>query len=246
MTGGLEGRTAIVSGGARGIGAAHVRALHEAGAHVVIADVLDDVAVSLANELGDRATAAHLDVTQPAAWTEVVALAEDASSTPVSILVNNAGITRPAAIAEMDFDVWRQVMAVNIDGHFLGIKAVIEPMTRAGGGAIVNTSSMVARQRTNGMAPYAASKEGVIGLTRVAALELARFGIRVNAIFPGMIETDMTARSDREATYPRIPLRRYGTPDEVAATMLFIVRDATYATGDDFYIDGGILAGRER
>jgi len=243
----LAGRTALVSGGARGIGAAHVRALANAGAMVVIGDVLDGPGADLAAELGDSvALFVRLDVTREEDWKRAVDSAERWSGHPISILVNNAGINRPGAIEKLTLEAWNRTMAVNLTGHFLGTKAVIEPMRLAGGGAIVNTSSMVVNDRMPEMSHYAASKAGVQSLTRISAMELAEYGIRVNALYPGMIASDMTSASNPDIVLPRIPLRRYGTPDDVADTMLFIVRDAVYATGSDFAVDGGITAGRTR
>ncbi|WP_353987285.1 SDR family NAD(P)-dependent oxidoreductase [Ruicaihuangia caeni] len=242
----LEGRVALVTGAARGIGAAHVRALHDAGANVMIADILEEEGNRLADELGrDRTAFLRLDAASWEQWQQAIAQVKSLWGR-LDILVNNAGITRPKLISEMSPDEWSQIMSVNLDGTFMGIKAAAGLMVESGGGAIVNTSSMMAHQPADGMGPYSASKSGVIALTRVAALELARHGIRVNSLHPGMIETPMTAGSDRDEVHPRIPMRRYGTPEEVAATMLFIVRDATYATGSEFHVNGGILAGRER
>ena len=243
----LDGRTALVSGGARGIGAAHVRALVGAGARVAIGDLLDEAGVALAAELGDdRALFVHLDVTDEEQWVDAVTAAENWSRHPVSILVNNAGINAPSRVEPTTLDAWNRTLAVNLTGHFLGTRAVIEPMRRAGGGAIVNTASMIVNDRMPEMAAYAASKSGIQALTRITAMELAPDGIRVNALYPGMIASDMTAHSDPGIVLPRIPLGRYGTPDDVARTMLFIVRDADYATGSDFAVDGGITAGRPR
>jgi 3alpha(or 20beta)-hydroxysteroid dehydrogenase len=189
----LAGRAAIVSGGARGIGAAHVRALVGEGAHVVIGDVLD---------------------------AEVQGFA-----------------------AELSAERFRRTIDVNLTGHFLGIAAVTESMRRAGGGAIVNTSSMTSEIAVSTLAHYTASKHAIAGLTKAAALELAPFSIRVNSLHPGMIRSAMTEGAPEEAMAAKYPVRRFGAPEEVAATMLFIVCEATYASGDAFPVDGGILAG---
>ncbi|SDY65968.1 SDR family NAD(P)-dependent oxidoreductase [Herbiconiux ginsengi] len=240
----FEGRVALVSGGARGIGEAHVRALIGAGARVVIGDVAAEPGERLAREFGaDRARFTRLDVQDAESWESAVAVAEEFGQ-PVSVLVNNAGIARPHLIENHPLDDWDLTLAVNLTGSFLGIRSVIEPMKRYGGGAIVNTSSMTTHQHPVAMASYTASKSGVTSLTRVASMELAPYGIRVNALHPGMIATDMTADADEAETIARVPLRRFGTPEDVAGTMLFIVRDAHYATGSDFFIDGGIIAGR--
>jgi len=241
----LEGRLAIVSGGARGIGAAHVRALVGEGAHVVIGDVLADEGSALASELGDRVRSVVLDVISETDWTAAVAAAEDDDWGPgaVTILVNNAGIIDPSPISELSAERWRRTIDVNLTGHFLGIRAVVGSMRRAGGGVIVNTSSMTSEIAVGQLAHYTASKHAIAGLTKAAALELGGDGIRVNSLHPGMIRTAMTEGAPEEQMSAKYPLRRFGTPEEVARTMLFIVCDATYASGDAFPVDGGILAG---
>lgn len=241
----LAGRAAIVSGGARGIGAAHVRALAGEGAHVVIGDVLEAEARALAAELGERVRAVDLDVTDEASWAAAVAAAEDPDWGPgtVTVLVNNAGIMDPAPIHELSAERFRRTIDVNLTGHFLGIAAVTGSMRRAGGGAIVNTSSMTSQIAVSTLAHYTASKHAIAGLTKAAALELGPFNIRVNSLHPGMIRTAMTEGAPESAMAAEYPVARFGTPEEVAATMLFIVCEATYASGNGFPVDGGILAG---
>src|SRR5690242_950721 len=159
----LEGRVAIVSGGARGIGAAHVRALIGEGAHVVIGDVLADEGTSLAQQLGERARFVKLDVTSEADWAAAVAAADqdDWSPGPVTILINNAGIMDPSPIGELSAERWRRTIDVNLTGHFLGIHAVVNSMRRAGGGVIVNTSSMTSEIAVSQLAHYTASKHAI-------------------------------------------------------------------------------------
>jgi 3alpha(or 20beta)-hydroxysteroid dehydrogenase len=239
----LEGRLAIVSGGARGIGAAHVRALAREGARVLIADVLEEEGSGLAHELGERARFERLEVASESAWAQAVAAAEDWAATDVTVLVNNAGIMDPAPIAEMSAERWRRTVEVNLTGHFLGIRAVIASMRRAGGGVIVNTSSITAQMAVGQLSHYTATKHAIAGLTKAAALELGPYNIRVNSLHPGMIRTAMTAGAPEGVLTGDIPLPRLGEPEEVAATMLFIVCEATYATGGGFPVDGGILAG---
>jgi 3alpha(or 20beta)-hydroxysteroid dehydrogenase len=240
----LEGRVAIVSGGARGIGAAHVRALAAEGAHVVVGDVLEQEGAALAHELGERVRFAPLDVTSEVAWADAVALAEDESwgAGSVTVLVNNAGIMDPGPVAELSPERWRRTIDVNLTGHFLGIRAVVPSMRRAGGGSVVNTSSMTAQIAVGQLSHYTASKHAIVGLTKAAALELGKDGIRVNALLPGMIRTVLTAGAPEEMA-AGYPVPRFGTPEEVAQTMLFIVCDATYASGNSFPVDGGILSG---
>ncbi|HLW95735.1 MAG TPA: SDR family NAD(P)-dependent oxidoreductase [Solirubrobacteraceae bacterium] len=239
----LAGRIALVSGGARGIGAAHARALAGEGARVLIGDLLEAEGEALAAELGgERARFAALDVTDEAAWTAAVSAAEEWGE-PVTILVNNAGVLDPDPIVELSAERFRRTIDVNLTGHFLGIRAVVSSMRRAGGGVIVNTSSMTSEIAVGHLAHYTASKHAIAGLTKTAALELGEYGIRVNSLHPGMIRSAMTEGAPEEQMAAKYPLRRFGTPEEVAQTMLFIVCDATYASGAAFAVDGGILAG---
>jgi 3alpha(or 20beta)-hydroxysteroid dehydrogenase len=239
----LEGRVAIVTGGARGMGEAHARALVAEGARVVVGDVLEDEGAALAGELGADARFVALDVTDESAWQAAVAFTEDAFG-PVSVLVNNAGVLAVAPIARMAIDDWRRVIDTNLTGAFLGMKWVHPSMKRAGGGAIVNVSSMAAYIAVAPASAYTASKWGVRGLTKAAAIEFGPDRIRVNSLHPGMIKTPMIEGASDEATQSaRYPIPRFGTSEEVAATMLHIVCDATYSTGSEFCVDGGILAG---
>ncbi|HEY7619906.1 MAG TPA: SDR family NAD(P)-dependent oxidoreductase [Solirubrobacteraceae bacterium] len=239
----LEGRVALVTGGARGMGEAHARALIGEGAEVVIGDVLETEGTALADELGDGARFVALDVTDEPAWQAAVRFAEDAFG-PISILVNNAGVLAVAPIAELPMQEWRRVIDTNLTGTFLGMKTVHPSMRRAGGGAIVNVSSMAAYIAVGQASAYTASKWGLRGLTKAAAIEFGRDRIRVNSLHPGMIKTPMIEGAADEATQAaRYPIPRFGTSEEVAATMLHIVCDATYSTGSEFCVDGGILAG---
>jgi 3alpha(or 20beta)-hydroxysteroid dehydrogenase len=237
----LEGAVAIVTGAARGMGAAHVRGLVAHGAFVVAGDVLDDDGESLAQELGDAVTYVHLDVTDEQQWSDAVATAE-ARYGAVSVLVNNAGIVTWGTIEEMPPADWQRTIDVNLTGTWLGIRAVAPSMRRAGGGSIVNVSSTAGLQGYSNIGAYVASKWGVRGLTKAAALELARSGIRVNSIHPGPIRTPMTAglRPDMAATQP---IDRIGEPEEVTAMLLFLLTGATYSTGHEFVVDGGTTVG---
>src|SRR6266851_10236403 len=167
----FDHRTVIVTGGARGMGASHARGFVAEGAHVVIADVLEQEGRTLADELGEHALFSRLDVTSDRDWAATVAAAEDAFG-PVSVLVNNAGIVRFGQIEETEPATWRQVIDINLTGTYLGIRAVASSMRKAGGGAIVNVSSGAGFTATFGLAAYVASKWGVRGLTKTAALEL--------------------------------------------------------------------------
>ena len=241
----LEGRVALVSGGARGIGAAHVRALAGEGAHVLIGDVREEEGAALAAELGERVRFTRLDVTSEDDWTAAVAAAEDPAwgAGAVTVLVNNAGIMDPDPIERLSAERWRRTIDVNLIGHFLGTRAVIGSMRRAGGGAIVNTASMTAEIAVSTLAHYTASKHAIMGLTKAAAMELGADGIRVNALLPGMIDTPLTATAPQEEMSKVYPIPRFGRAEEVAAMMLWIVCEGTYATGSGFPVDGGILSG---
>jgi 3alpha(or 20beta)-hydroxysteroid dehydrogenase len=241
--GSLEGVVAIVTGGARGMGATHVRGLAAKGAKVVAADVLDDDGRALAAEMTAAAAEVvyeHLDVTDEAQWQQVVGDSEKRFG-PVGILVNNAGIALWGSIEDMSPSDWRRTIDVNLTGVWLGMHTVVPSMKRAGGGSIVNISSTAGLQGYANIGPYVASKWGVRGLTKTAALELGRDNIRVNSIHPGPIRTPMTVGHTSGARVQ--PIARMGEPEEVTAMLLFIVGEATYTTGHEFIIDGGATAG---
>ncbi len=200
----LGGRVALVTGGARGIGAASVRALHDAGARVVVADVGDDRGRALADELGDRARFVHLDVTDEKQWDAAIAAAVDAFGA-LDVLVNNAGIANAAPIEHLTTAKWDAAIAVNLTGVFFGCRAVVPLMKRQGGGSIINISSVDGMRGSPGVHAYTASKWGVRGLTKSLAVELGPSGIRVNSVHPGFVRTPMTARIDPRQ--PRHPAR---------------------------------------
>lgn len=237
----LDGVVAIVTGAARGMGESHVRGLVAAGARVVATDVLDDLGTALADELGDSVMYRHLDVTDEAAWNEVVTSTE-ATWGPIGVLVNNAGIVTFGSIENLTREQFQRTLDINLTGVFLGMHSVVSSMKRAGGGSIVNISSTAGLQGYANLGAYVASKWGVRGLTKTAALELGAFGIRVNSIHPGPIRTPMLGglRDDLGAGQP---IGRVGEPSEVTAMLLFIVQEATYSTGHEFIIDGGAIVG---
>jgi len=243
----FDNRTAIVTGGARGLGASFARGFVAEGANVVIADVLEQEGRKLSDELGDQAVFSRLDVTSDRDWAATLAAAEDAFG-PVSVLVNNAGIVRFGPIAETEPAVWRQVIDINLTGTYLGIRAVVSSMRKAGGGAIVNISSGAGMIGTAGVAAYVASKWGVRGLTKTAALELGRDNIRVNSIHPGSVRTPMVAGPDAAAVgagaVKLLAIPRIAEPDEIARLVLFVASDeAGFSTGSEFIADGGLLLG---
>ena len=249
----FDNRTVIVTGGSRGMGSSHVRGFVAEGANVVIADVLEQEGRTVAGELGDHAIFSRLDVTSDRDWAATVAAAEDAFG-PVSVLVNNAGIVRFGPIAETEPATWRQVIDINLTGSYLGIRAVLASMRKAGGGAIVNISSGAGFTATFGLAAYVASKWGVRGLTKTAALELGRDNIRVNSIHPGAIRTPILADHAPDAAAMAATMAgagvglsaipRIAEPEEITRMVLFVASDeASFSTGSEFIADGGLLLG---
>jgi 3alpha(or 20beta)-hydroxysteroid dehydrogenase len=245
MAGRLQGRVALITGGARGQGAAEAKLFAQEGAAVAVADVLDEDGRTIAAAAGGSYH--HLDVTDEAAWQAVVAEVV-AQHGPISVLVNNAGIYFNESILKMDLVDYRRVIDVNQIGVFLGMKTVGAVMSEAGTGSIVNISSVAGIRGAQGSGAYAASKFAVRGMTKVAAREFARFGVRVNSIHPGAIETPMLQQvpgmdGDPGRMLSGIPLRRIAEPEEVARMALFLASDeASYSTGSEFIIDGGGLA----
>ncbi|RBO93741.1 glucose 1-dehydrogenase [Nocardia puris] len=236
----VSDRTVLITGGARGMGAAFARRLVEEGASVVIADVLAEEGAAVAAELGERARFEPLDVTDEAAWQAVVERAESAFG-PVSGLVNNAGIVHVDPIEKLSEADYRKVIDVNQVGVFLGMKAVLPSMRRAGGGSIVNISSIGGIIAFSGILGYVASKWAVRGMTKAAAQEFGADGVRVNSVHPGVVATDMTATSERsQGMVHDQPLPRAATARELADLVLFLISaESGYCTGAEFVADGG-------
>ncbi|MFF0455885.1 glucose 1-dehydrogenase [Nocardia africana] len=235
----VDGKIALISGGSRGMGAAHARLLVAEGAKVVIGDILDDEGAALAGELGDAARFVHLDVTEPADWATAVSTAVGEFG-KLDVLVNNAGIVNGNSLRKFELEQWRRILDVNLTGTFLGMQAAVEPMIAAGGGSIVNVSSIEGLRGAPWAHGYVASKWGVRGLAKSAALELAPHNIRVNSLHPGLIRTPMTAAIPDDLV--TIPLGRPAQPEEVATFVLFLASDeSSYATGSEFVVDGGLV-----
>ncbi len=243
----LHGKTAIVTGGARGIGKAIVLRLAAAGADVAVSDIDLVGAEATAAEvaaLGCRSLAIRSDISK---WADAEALVEEAMAAwgRLDIFVNNAGITRDALLVRMDEAQWDSVLAVNLKGTFNGVKAACKVMMKQRAGKIINIASVVGVMGNAGQANYAASKAGVIGLTKSAAKELGGRNIQVNAVAPGYIETDMTKDlppAAKEAFLTLIPLKRSGSAGDVADIVLFLASPlADYVTGQVVHVDGGMV-----
>jgi 3alpha(or 20beta)-hydroxysteroid dehydrogenase len=240
----LDGKVAIVTGAARGQGAAEARLFVAEGAKVVVADVLDDEGAAVAADLGTAGVYTHLDVADESQWQAAVAGAEEQFG-PVSVLVNNAGILLFQALDKTDLADFDRVMRVNVHGVFLGMRTVTPSMVRAGGGSIVNVSSTAGLQGLPHLGAYVASKWAVRGLTKAAAIDLGHMGIRVNSVHPGGIDTPMLAGTSPDAPfYKRLPVARMGTAEEAARAVLFLASDeASYTTGAELAVDGGSSCG---
>jgi 3alpha(or 20beta)-hydroxysteroid dehydrogenase len=253
----LEGKVAVVTGAARGTGEATARWLVEEGASVGLTDVLDDRGEAVAKELGEAALYLHLDVTSESDWQRAVE-AIGGRFGPVNVLVNNAGVLHMAAIADTALADFERVVRINQTGTFLGIKSVIDSMKQAGGGSIVNISSIDGLQGTNGLVAYASSKWGVRGITRVAALELGKWGIRVNAVCPEAgsgemiapyippgVDVEQVAARGQPILAPQRERTIQERVGDIARLVAFLASDESAScTGADFPIEGGNMAGR--
>ena len=251
----LAEKVAFITGAARGIGAAMARLFVEEGARVAVADRRAEEGEALVASLnGTRAGAAlflPLDVSSESDWQDAIARTESTFGS-IRILVNNAGIIRVAPIDQMTAENFRKVVDTNLIGTFLGIKYGAESLKRAGGGSIVNFSSVQGMEGRQGFTAYAASKFGIRGLTKSAAIELGPFGIRVNAVVPGPTKTKLIERpgwtdDDYDQMYGKYPLGRMANAEEVARMVLFLASDqSSFCTGGDYVVDGGTLAGKPR
>jgi 3alpha(or 20beta)-hydroxysteroid dehydrogenase len=249
-SGRLDGKVAVVTGAARGLGASVARRLAAGGAKTVLADVLDAEGEALAAEIGSNAHYVHLDVTSETEWSAAIAATRERFGA-LNVLVNNAGIYRTTPFEQISTAEFLKVVGINQLGCFLGMRTCAAPMREAGGGSIVNIASTAGIEGVGGALHYTASKHAVVGMTKVAALELGSARIRVNAVCPGAMATPLLAEAYRTSTanllampMPNAPLGRMGSPEEIAATVVFLASDdSSYTTGSTFVVDGGLTAG---
>ena len=245
----FDGRVVLVTGAARGQGEAEARLFASEGARVVVADVLDDEGAAVADSIGAAARYVHLDVSSEEGWTAAMDAVAAFGDGRLDVLVNNAAILRPAAIEDTSLADYMTVIGVNQVGCFLGMRAAMPLLRDSGGGAIVNISSIDGIASKNGLVSYTASKFAIRGMTKTAAMEWARFGIRVNSVHPGGVNTVMgnpiMAKELETIPYQQQAIQRIGYPDEIAAAVAFLASDdASYITGTELVVDGGWLAGR--
>jgi len=244
----LAGKVALISGGARGQGAAEARLFCREGAKVVIGDVLEEAATKVAAEIGSAARSVRLDVTREEDWANAVALAQSAFGR-LDVLVNNAGIVRTGLLEHHSLADYMAVVNVNQVGVFLGMRAVVAAMRAAVGGSIVNISSSAGLEGVEGVIGYSASKWAVRGMTKSAALELGQHGIRVNSVHPGGVDTPMLGGEElghmaAKNPFDWQPIPRIAQPEEIARLVLFLASDeSSYSTGSEFAADGGRMAG---
>lgn len=245
MTGRVEGKVALVTGAAKGLGAAQARLLASEGARVLLTDVDEAAGGAVAATIGEHARFVAHDVTSSADWTSAVAAAEDAFG-PISVLVNNAGIFVPGSLDDLDEATVRRVFEVNALGVFLGMKHALGSLRRAGGGSIVNVSSSAGLVGAPQAVAYVGSKFAVRGMTKAAAIDLAPDGIRVNSVHPGLVDTpifDGFPREVVEGLAATTPMGRLGTPEEIAPLVLYLASgESRFSTGAEFAADGGYAA----
>lgn len=242
----LDGKVAVITGGARGQGASHVRTFVEEGANVVFSDILSEEGEALATELGERVRFIKHDVTKADEWKKVIEETE-AVFGPVDILVNNAGVVVTKNFEDLSEEEYRKVVDINQVSIFLGMKTTLPSMKKTGNGSIINISSINGLRGSAGNAAYDSSKFAVRGITKSAALEFAEYGIRVNSVHPGVIQTPMIEVEGTEKLVEQlvatIPMKRKGQSEEVSKLLLYLASDdSSYSTGSEFVIDGGVTA----
>ena len=239
----LDGKVAIITGAAKGMGASHVRRFVDEGAKVIFTDILENEGQALAHELGNSVRFIKHDVTNEDDWKDVVQASIEAFGN-INILVNNAGIDVPGVNLEgADFSTYQKVIAVNQHSVFLGMRAVVESMKKAGGGSIINISSLAGMVGAYKKVAYTASKFAVRGMNKDAALELGDYNIRVNSVHPGFIVTDMTRDLVSPELEQTLPIRRAGKIEEVTHLVTYLASDqSSYSSGSEFVVDGGLGA----
>ncbi|MBJ22149.1 MAG: glucose 1-dehydrogenase [bacterium] len=248
MAGRLDGKVAIITGGARGQGEAEARLFAAEGARVVVADVLEELGRAVASSIGEAARFERLDVSSEEDWTRVVGVAVDHFGS-LTTLVNNAGIVAFSAFEETSLEEYMRVINVNQVGTFLGMRSSIAALSEAGGGSIVNVASVEGIRGSNGLVSYGSSKWAIRGLSKIGSVEFARRGIRVNTLLPGSVATPMSAlppdtEVDSQAIVADRPIQRAGTPEELAQAALFLAADeSSYISGAELVVDGAWTAG---
>jgi 3alpha(or 20beta)-hydroxysteroid dehydrogenase len=238
----LRGKIALITGGARGMGESHARGIVAEGGQVVIADVLDEAGIALANELAPNAAFVHLDVTNTAEWDNAIAESLKAFG-KMNVLINNAGILTVSPISDLTDEKWDRLIGINLTGTFKGIRAAAPTLAKFAPSSIINVSSTAGLAGFSGGAAYGSSKFAIRGLTKVAALELGREGVRVNSIHPGNVNTPMTS-AFADAPVPHVAMNRFGEASEITDLVLFLASDeSSFSTGAEFVADGGERAG---
>ncbi|NUU26160.1 MAG: glucose 1-dehydrogenase [Streptomycetaceae bacterium] len=246
LTDQLDGKVAVITGAARGQGEAEARLFVARGAKVVLTDLLEEEGEKVAADLGDNARFVRHDVSSPEDWARVVATALDAFGR-IDVLVNNAAIYWTKPFEHETVEGLDRIFKVNFQGVFLGMQAVLPAMKAQRSGSIVNISSQSGLEGLPSHAAYGATKWAVRGLSKTVALEVGEYGVRVNAVYPGVIDTPMIAKvgvERGEGKFPAVPLRRVAAPEEVAEAVAFLASDASsYMTGSELVVDGGMMAG---
>ena len=240
----IDGKIALITGGAHGMGAAECKLFVEAGAHVIITDIDTDAGKSTVEAIGTSCQFIQHDVTCQNSWSSVVNQIEQAYG-KIDILVNNAGIFRVMGLLETSLDDWNELIAINQTGTFLGLQNVLPTMQRQGSGSIINLSSITGLSGAYRCPAYATTKWAVRGLTKSVALEFAATGIRINSVHPGLIDTRMMDEFNKttDELKHRVPFGRLGTVDEVARLVLYLASDdSSYCTGHEFVVDGAMKA----